>query len=227
MFKRILVIAAHPDDEVLGCGGTIAKFAKEGVFIHIAFIADGVFSREENTTDAKNELQIRREASKKACDIIGAYSVSFDDYPDNRLDTVALLDITKRIESLIDIHQPDTVFTHHGGDVNIDHQRVHQAMIAACRPQIGNPVKNILCYEVPSSTEWQLSGSAQPFVPNFFIDISNTLKAKLEALKTYSVELRNWPHPRSVEGVEALARWRGATIGTDAAEAFILCRGIL
>ena len=227
MFRRILVLAAHPDDEVLGCGGTIAKFASDGAFIHIAFLADGVFSREGDTKEAENELLERREASRKACTIMGVNSVSFDNLPDNRLDTIALLEITKKIENLIDAHQVDTIFTHHIGDVNIDHQRVHQAMIPACRPQKGSFVKNILCFEVPSSTEWQLPGSAEAFVPNFFIDISKTINTKREALKAYSAELREWPHPRSIKGVEALASWRGATIGTEAAEAFILCRGIL
>ena len=150
--------------------------------------------------------------------------MQFDDLPDNRLDSVPLLGITQRIEALIDQHRPATVFTHHTVDLNIDHQRVHQAVMTACRPQRGHPVKTVLCFEVPSSTEWQPPGSGAVFAPNWFIDISATLDQKLAALDAYAGELRDWPHPRSRQGVEHLARWRGATVGCDVAEAFILGR---
>lgn len=226
MSKSILVLAAHPDDEVLGCGGSIAKLADEGASIHVAFLADGVFSRSVEQVIQQDELRNRRIASRKACDILGVNSISFGDFPDNRMDSVALLDITKAIESLITEHQPDTVFTHHAGDLNIDHRRVHEAVVTACRPQQGNPVKTLLSFEVSSSTEWQLSGSAPPFTPNWFVDISTTLNRKMTALEAYGEELRTWPHPRSMRGVEHLAHWRGATVGLDAAEAFILGRQI-
>lgn len=224
MSKFILILAAHPDDEVLGCGGTIAKLADEGATIHVAFLADGVYSRSGEQTIQQEELQIRRTASRKACDILGVKSLSFGDFPDNRMDTVALLDLTKAIESLIAEHQPDIVFTHHAGDLNIDHRRMHEAVVTACRPQHGHPVKTLLSFEVPSSTEWQLTGSAPPFTPNWFVDISKTLNRKMAALEAYAAELRDWPHPRSKQGVEHLAHWRGATVGVDAAEAFILGR---
>ena len=222
--KSILILAAHPDDEVLGCGGTIAKLSAEGATIHVAFLADGVFSRIGDQTKQQDELQIRRKAAQKACDILGVNSLSFDDFPDNRMDTVALLDITKSLEFLITEHQPDTVFTHHAGDLNIDHRRMHEAVVTACRPQHGHPVKTLLCFEVPSSTEWQLPVSAPAFQPNWFVDISATLHRKMAALDAYATELRDWPHPRSKQGVEHLAHWRGATVGVDAAEAFILGR---
>lgn len=140
------------------------------------------------------------------------------------MDTVALLDIAKIVESQIAEHQPDTVFTHHAGDLNIDHRRMHEAVVTACRPQSGYSVKTLLSFEVPSSTEWQLPGSAPPFMPNWFVDISSTLGRKLSALQAYATELRDWPHPRSIQGVKHLAHWRGATVGVDAAEAFILGR---
>lgn len=222
--KSILVVAAHPDDEVLGCGGTIAKLADEGATIHVAFLADGVFSRKGEQTNQLGELSIRRASAKKACDILGVKSVSFGEFPDNRMDTVALLDITKALEELIAVHQPEVVFTHHAGDVNIDHRRLHEAVVTACRPQGRHPVKTLLCFEVPSSTEWQLPGSAPVFAPNWFVDISDTLERKLAALDAYAAELRAWPHPRSRQAVEHLARWRGATVGADAAEAFMLGR---
>ena len=147
-----------------------------------------------------------------------------DDLPDNRLDSIPLLDITRRVEALIEQHRPATVFTHHADDLNIDHRRVHQAVMTACRPQRGHPVRTLLCFEVPSSTEWQPSGSGAPFAPNWFVDISDTLARKLAALDAYAAELRDWPHPRSRQGVEHLARWRGATVGCEAAEAFMLAR---
>lgn len=224
MFRSILILAAHPDDEVLGCGGTIAKLADEGATIHAAFLADGVFSRTGDASAQQAELANRRAAAQKSCDILGVKSVSFGYFPDNRMDTVALLDITKAVEELIAEHRPDTIFTHHAGDVNIDHRRTHEAVVTACRPQSGHTVKTLLSFEVPSSTEWQLPGSAPVFAPNWFVDISGTLDRKMAALDAYFDELREWPHPRSRHGVEYLARWRGATIGVDAAEAFVLGR---
>lgn len=224
MNSSVLILAAHPDDEALGCGGTIAKLADEGATVHVAFLADGVFSRIGNAGAQQAELTARRAAAQKACDILGVKSVFFGEFPDNRMDTIALLDIIKPIETLIAKYQPDTVFTHHAGDVNIDHQRIHEAVTTACRPQRGHPVKTLLCFEVPSSSEWQLPGSAPAFAPNWFVDISDTLGRKLAALDAYAAELRAWPHPRSRQAVEHLAHWRGATVGVDAAEAFMLGR---
>lgn len=224
MTQSILILAAHPDDEVLGCGGTIGKLADEGAIVHVAFLADGVLSRAGEQTVQQLELTSRRTAAQKACEILGVKSVSFGDFPDNCMDTTPLLDITKAVEALISKYQPEVVFTHHAGDVNIDHRRLHEAVVTACRPQQGHPVKTLLCFEVPSSTEWQLPGSAPAFTPNWFVDISATLVRKLAALEAYADELRAWPHPRSRQGVEHLAHWRGATVGVDAAEAFILGR---
>lgn len=224
MNSGVLILAAHPDDEVLGCGGTIAKLAQQGATIHVAFLADGVSSRSSDPKAQQAELASRRIAVQKASDILGVKSVSFGDFPDNRMDTIALLDIIKPIEALVAKFQADMVFTHHAGDLNIDHRRIHEAVGVACRPQCGHPVKTLLCFEVPSSTEWQLSGSAQTFAPNWFVDISDTLDRKLVALEAYAAELRPWPHPRSRQGIEHLARWRGAIVGVDAAEAFMLGR---
>lgn len=223
MNKSVLIVAAHPDDEVLGCGGTLALLADQGAQVQVAFLADGVFSRDPSP-GRQAELAARRTAAQKACDVLGVKSVSFGDFPDNRMDTVALLDIIKAVEELIAARQPDTIFTHHAGDLNIDHRRIHEAVVTACRPQQGHPVKTLLCFEVPSSTEWQVPGSAPVFAPNWFVDISATLDRKLAALDAYAVELRPWPHPRSKQGMEHLARWRGATIGAEAAEAFMLGR---
>lgn len=221
----VLIFAAHPDDEVLGCGGTMAKLADHGVAVHVVFLADGVFSRQGGATQT-TELLARREAAKKACHILGASSVSFGEFPDNRMDSVAMLAITQFVEGHLHQHRPVTVLTHHISDVNIDHRRTLQAVTVACRPQIGNSVKSLLSFEVPSSTEWQLPGQAPSFAPDWFVDISATLYRKLDALRAYQFELREWPHPRSIQGVEHLAKWRGATVGVDAAEAFVLGRQI-
>ena len=230
--EPVLVIAAHPDDEVLGCGGTLAKMAEEGAEIYLAFLADGVGARgaapapapRDTATLSHTELTQRRQAAEAAARILGAASVHFDDLPDNRLDSIPLLDIVQRVEALIDRHRPATVFTHHAGDLNLDHRLVHQAVMTACRPQRGHPVRTLLCFEVSSSTEWQPPGSGVPFAPNWFVDIGATLAHKLAALDAYAAELRDWPHPRSRQGVEHLARWRGATVGCEAAEAFMLAR---
>jgi LmbE family N-acetylglucosaminyl deacetylase len=179
-----------------------------------------------DANDIKKSIKKIKESNCKAAECLGIQSVSFGKFPDNRLDTVDLLDIVKVVEGAIAQYQPDTVLTHHVGDVNIDHQRVHQAVVTACHPQKGHPVRTLLFFEVPSSTEWQPPGSAAAFLPNWFIDISDTLERKLEALSTYSEELRDFPHPRSHEAVEALARWRGATVGSRAAEGFVLGRRI-
>ena len=226
MLGSVLVLAAHPDDDVLGCGGSIAKYASEGFRIHVAFLADGVNSRGNSAPALNAELDVRRSAARAALEVLGVKSVSFNNFPDNRMDTVALIDIAQVIEQMIIEHKPSIVFTHNFNDVNIDHRKVHDATVVACRPQPGHTVKTILCYEVASITEWQLPGSHLSFTPNWHIDISEFLKLKLQALKEYELELRAWPHSRSIKAVEHLAHWRGATVGVDAAEAFMLGRNI-
>jgi LmbE family N-acetylglucosaminyl deacetylase len=135
--------------------------------------------------------------------------------------------VVKKIEAAIEHHRPKSVFTHHGGDVNIDHRIVHDAVVAACRPVPQHPVRQLLFFEVPSSTEWRPPGSAPAFCPNVFVDISRTLAIKLKALEAYKTELRIFPHPRSLRAVTALAHWRGASAGVMAAEAFILGRDVI
>lgn len=222
--KSILVIAAHPDDETLGCGGTMARLVREGKAVHVAFAADGVGSRISCGLPDQQALAARRLAAAHACAVLGAQSPRFRDFPDNRLDTVPLLEVVQYIEALISTYRPDTILTHHCGDLNIDHRLVHKAVVTACRPQAGHPVNTLLFFEIPSSTEWQSPGTGPAFIPNWFVDISGTLDRKIQAAQCYESELRPWPHPRSVQGIEHLARWRGATVGVDAAEAFMLGR---
>lgn len=224
--SSIVVVAAHPDDEVLGCGGTIARLSKNGDEVHVLLLADGETSREQQTKG--NQLIERRfSAAQKACDILGCASLKQFTLPDNRLDSLQLLDIVKIIEEFIQVHQPHTVFTHHSGDVNIDHRIVHDAVIAVCRQLPSSALRELLFFQVPSSTEWRPPCSLAPFSPNWFVDISSTLSVKLEALKAYQGEIRDFPHPRSLQAVSALAQWQGATAGVQAAEAFMLGRKLL
>lgn len=225
----VLVVAAHPDDEVFGCGGTISRWASEGRTIDVLLIADGENSRavgESQMVEAQL-LEKRNAAARNACRILGCSSVQLLALPDNRLDRLELLDIVKKIEGYIEKLKPVTLLTHHAGDVNIDHRVVHDAVITACRPQPGHPVQELLFFEVPSSTEWRPPGSAAPFLPNYFVDITNTLETKLAALQPYETEIRDFPHPRSLKAIKALARWRGATVGVEAAESFILGRKLI
>lgn len=218
---NVLVVAAHPDDEVLGCGGTIARHAAKGDRVRIVIVAEGLTSRGPALDCSMNALH---SAARRAGDILGASEVHLEGLPDNRLDSQDRLSVTQRIEAHLAAWEPTVVYTHHVGDVNIDHQVVHHAVVTACRPQPGRSVETLLFFEVPSSTEWQTAGSGAPFQPNWFVDISESNSLKLKALEVYSGEVRAWPHPRSLEGVEALARWRGANVGVKAAEAFMLGR---
>ncbi|MCK4462652.1 MAG: PIG-L family deacetylase [candidate division Zixibacteria bacterium] len=228
--STVLVLAAHPDDEVLGCGASMARHVREGDSVHVVILAEGVTSRDKKRDrDLRDEdLSALSEAAKRANALLGVESLSMGNLPDNRLDTVPLLDIVKLVEGYFDTVKPDIVYTHHAGDLNIDHRCIHQAVVTACRPIPGKkPVDTLLFFEVPSSTEWQPPGSAEPFTPDWFTDITDSIDVKLEALKEYSSEMRPWPHARSLEAVEHLARWRGANVGVSAAEAFKLGRKLL
>ncbi len=225
---NVLIVSAHPDDEVLGCGGTIARHSDNGDIVRILILGQGASSRYNTLFEStlKEEILRLSAASKLAANILGAESIDQLAFPDNRLDSIDLLDIVKQIEFFIDKYLPDTVYVHHAGDVNIDHRRLHEAVVTACRPVPGHTVRRLLSYETVSSTEWQPSSSAPIFVPNYFIDISAQWPRKLAALDTYSSEMRLHPHPRSIESIECLARWRGSQVGIHHAEAFMLLRNI-
>jgi LmbE family N-acetylglucosaminyl deacetylase len=225
---RVLVVAAHPDDEVLGCGGTIAWHADQGHEVLIYIMAEGATSRfaAPDRNAISSELEGLRKSAIQAAAILGA-SVIFGNYADNRMDSVDLLDVIKSVESVIDEFRPDKIYTHHVGDINIDHQIVHKAVVTACRPLPGQVVRSLLFFEVPSSTEWQSPATGLTFAPNWFVSIDTALERKLKALKVYEVEMRDFPHSRSITAVEYLARWRGACAGVLAAEAFMLGRMIV
>jgi LmbE family N-acetylglucosaminyl deacetylase len=221
----VLVVAAHPDDEVLGAGGTIAKLAAAGRRVEILILGEGATSRFDQRTSADPALaSALTEAARRAAARLGTAHVSFLGLPDNRFDSLPLLDVIKPIEALIAKVNPEIVFTHHGGDLNVDHVVAHRAVLTATRPVPGSGVRAVYAFEVPSATEWAFQQFTPAFTPNVFVDIETTLSAKLAAMAEYETESRPFPHPRSPEIITALARVRGSAMGVAAAEAFALIR---
>jgi len=223
----ILVVAAHPDDEALGCGGTIARLAQEGHDVYIAILGEGITSRYEQREQADQELvEVLHARSRQVAELLDARDVFLYSLPDNRFDTVPLLDVIKIIEESVERLQPQAIYTHHGGDLNIDHVVVHRAVLTATRPTAGHPVKEIYTCEVSSSTEWTFGQFQSAFHPNVFVDISATLEIKVQAMQLYESEARPFPHPRSPEVLRAIARRWGSVVGLEAAEAFELVRSV-
>ena len=224
---RVLVAAAHPDDEVLGCGGTIARLAREAHDIHIAILGEGITSRYPQRNQAEATLvEALHARSHEVGKMLGANDVLMHNLPDNRFDSVPLLDVVKIIENLVARLTPEVIYTHHAGDLNIDHMVVHRAVMTATRPMQGQPVREIYAFEIPSSTEWAFRRFEPSFRPNVFVDISDTLDVKVRALAHYETEVRPFPHPRSPEALQALGRRWGVVVGCQAAEAFELIRAI-
>ncbi len=217
----VLAMVAHPDDEVLGAGGTLARHVAQGETVHIAFLTDGVGARGDDDAAAGRRAAAARDAAR----ILGAQEPQFLGLPDNRLDRMDLLDIVQAIEAIVGRIEPAVVYTHHGGDLNIDHAICHRAVLTACRPLPGCKVRRIYAMEIASSTEWA-PGAANTFVPSRFVNIAATIGAKQRALDAYAEEMRAFPHARSAEAVAALAAWRGASAGLAAAEAFMVLREI-
>lgn len=218
--KTILIVVAHADDEALGCGGTIARHVAEGDTVHAVFLADGVSSRQG--ADA-HELEQRIAATEQARQVLGITTTTFLGLPDNRLDSLPLIEVIQQLERVIRQINPQVIYTHHHGDLNVDHRIAHQAVMTACRPIPEGPVKEIFTFEVMSSTEWSSVGLA-PFLPSLFVDISAYLAIKLQALDAYALEMRSAPHSRSSEHLNILARHRGHCVGIEAAEAFMVMR---
>ncbi|MBP9829255.1 MAG: PIG-L family deacetylase [Proteobacteria bacterium] len=215
MFKNILVVAAHPDDEVLGCGGAIARHRQHGDRVRVIFIADGVGARLANFEDSLKE---RKNSAYSALRALDVDSIEFFDFPDNQLDTIPLLSIIQKIESTVKEFNPEIVYTHHYGDLNIDHALIAKACITACRPLPDSSVKTLLFFEVLSATHWGIA--VENFKPNYYIDIKDFFDQKMSAIKCYVSEMRNYPHCRSVESIKSLCQHRGSQVGLDLAEAF-------
>lgn len=223
MSRRVLVVAAHTDDEALGCGGTLARHVADGDRVYAVFLADGVTSRPGATTA---ELEQRNSAAAKAHRILGIEKAYMLGFPDNRMDGVPLLDIVQRLEGVVAEVRPEVIYTHHFGDLNVDHRITHQAVLTACRPVPGASVREIYAFEVLSSTEWNTPGVAS-YVPNVFVDISAHLHTKLEAVEAYALEMREEPHSRSSINTKRLAEFRGNSVGLAAAESFCLVRSLV
>ena len=228
--KNILVVVAHPDDELLGLGATIHKLIKEhNCKVRAVILGEGITSRSNERDPEKwsEELKIHRLNIEAAQKEIGYKELSIYDFPDNRFDSVALLDIVKIIEKEKRDFQPEIIFTHHGGDVNIDHQRTFEAVVTATRPMSHEKVKTIITFETPSGTEWIASSDPRKFTPNLFIEVSEkNVRAKIKGMESYEFEKRKYPHPRSPEALMILAQYRGVTIGKRFAEAFNITRTI-
>lgn len=225
--NKILVISAHPDDEVLGCGGMMINSIQEGHIVHVLFLAEGISARYDgkflNNKRIKKEIVERNKNCLESLSVIGIPKnrIYFNNFQCCRLDTYPLIEITKIIEGYINLIKPNIIFTHNNFDINVDHQIVNKATIAACRPINKNYLNEIYTYEVLSSTEWNTSNN---FNPQLFVDITKSIKQKIRALKKYKKEILKSPNSRSIEKTIAMAEYRGAFVGYKYAEAFQLFR---
>lgn len=224
--KKVLVIAAHPDDEVLGVGGTIAKLSAEGVECHLLIVTDGSSSQYRDSNHLHEIIESKKLETKGCADLLGFKTIRYGELPDMKLDKTPHIVINQVIEKFIDELQPDTVFTHFWGDVNRDHQEVFKSTLVAVRPVMGQVVKELYCYRVPSSTEWTPNKADTMFMPNDFVDIEKYAEQKYKAFACYTTELRDYPHPRSVQYLRETDKAAGLRVGLLAAEEFVLMRKI-
>ncbi len=225
MKKRILIVAAHPDDEVLGCFGTVSRLIKEGYEAYTLILGEGKTSRDttRDVENKKDEIDLLNSEIQKANDLIGIKKVFVESFPDNRFDSVDLLDIVKVISKVKEEVLPDIIFTHYENDLNIDHTITYKAVITATRPMPTESVKEIYSFEILSSTEWNYPLS---FSADTYFDVSDTIDLKIDAMKEYSSELCEYPHPRSIEGIELNAKYQGMRVGKEYVEAFMSIRVI-
>ena len=222
-----LVVAAHPDDVVLGCGATIARLTKGGENVRVLILGEGATSRLATRGDADDtETDALKAIVDKAGRLLGVSEVAFGGLADNRFDSLDLLEIVKLVESYLERWSPDTVYTHHSGDLNIDHTLTQRAVLTATRPAGPARVERLYAFEILSSTEASFGSLDGPFNPTVFCDVSQSFNLKLDAMKAYGPEVREFPHPRSLEALTALATTRGAAVGVSRAEAFELLREV-
>ncbi len=221
MKKNILVVAAHPDDEVIGCGGTIAKHKKNGDKVHLVYTTDGISSRDK--TDQKQK-DIRNKGLNDFLNYFKPVSYTTFNFPDNAMDSVPLIEITKRIEKIVQKIKPQIIYTHSEYDLNIDHRLILEAVKIATRPQGKHTVKEIYSFFINSSSDWSFGN--QNFNPDTYIDVSKEIKQKEKFLKFYKSEMRSSPHPRSIDNIINFASVNGSTIGVRFAEVFQTVRVI-
>lgn len=220
---RILVVAAHPDDEVYGMGGTIAKLSAQGCEVHVLIVTDGCTAQYAGRPDLPEIIRKKRAESREANRLLGVREVRFGTFPDMRLDTVPHVEVNRLIEETVDAVQPDAVYTHFYGDVNLDHQMVYRSTLVAVRPIPGQCVRELYCYRVPSSTEWSPQLGHTAFLPNVMTEIGEWSEVKERALLAYQTEARAYPHPRYVREMDLA---RGLEWGLGPAEAFWQLRRI-
>ena len=221
MQNKILVLAAHPDDEILGCGGTIKKYSQKNFICKTIFFSDGESSRvitDKNKVNRK--IDQRKNQAKKAGKIIGSKHIDFLNFPDNKLYKIDFLKIVQIIEKNISEFKPNKIFTHYYDDLNIDHSIISKATITACRPAKYSFLKELIFYYEPSSTDWNFS-SKEAFKANYYEDISKQFSHKYSAIKCYKNEIKK-KHPRSLESIKSFSRYNGSIIGCDYAEPFII-----
>ena len=219
MSRKVLIVAAHADDEVLGCGATIVEHIADGDDVQVLFMTDGVSSRNAD----KLQIRHRERAKKTALEVLGVRSSNQLNFPDNAMDTVPLIEVVKSIEAILREIKPNVIYTHFHGDLNIDHRVCFEAVLTATRPTPEMSVKEIYGFEVLSSTEWQFKPSSS-FFPQLYVDVTNSFEHKQSALEAYQDEMRISPHSRSFEHVESLGRHRGLSVGVKYAEAFMVYR---
>lgn len=226
--KQILVVCAHPNDAILGCGGALALHTRQGDAVKIIVMSDGWTSRVSSLEKARDtvDLDVIEAQSNAALAKIGVSDVQYLRFPDNRLDVVPLLDLVKCIEKVKQRYIPDVLYTNSPYDLSVDQQKTFRAVVTAFRPQPDDNRADLLCFEVPSSTEWNTLGGTNFFAPNYFVDIEPTLALKIDAFSQLVAEVRSWPHPRSLQAIEHHAKSRGASVGLNAAETFMLMRTV-
>lgn len=226
-----MVVAAHPDDELLGLGATLHKIIKEQhATVHVVILGEGITSRSDTRDPEqwKQQLEQHHRNIEVARTCIGYQSVKTYNFADNRFDSHDLLDIVKVVEHEKEMFQPDIIYTHNASDLNIDHQRTFQAVLTATRPMADEGVKMVICFETPSATEWQATNVQPQFTPNLYMAVGKEdVEAKIQAMAAYEFESRAFPHPRSAEALRILAQYRAVQVGVEYAEAFQIVRQIM
>ena len=228
--KRILVVVAHPDDELLGLGASMHRLIhREGCTIRAVILGEGITSRADARDPEawQKELEVHRNNIHTAATAIGYESVGIHNFADNRFDSHDLLDLVKVVEKEKADFDPEIIFTHHGGDTNIDHRRTFDAVVTAVRPMSHEKVATVIAFETPSSTEWQAANYPNPFQPNLFFAVEEAdVDAKIKGMESYEFEKRAYPHPRSPDALKIQAQRWGVVVGKPFAEAFMLIRSI-